>query len=165
MEVAAAFDWRDADPEPARPPAAAWEASPRLKEEEFTRAVALGLFDYLRKSRSHGFVVSLSGGADSSAVSCLVALMVDLACDELGAAEFQHRLQHVPGLADDVTQADRVRRLLHCVYQSSHNSGAVTRHAAETLAAGPRRGNVMPGHLGDGRRAMSAASSRSSAAR
>jgi NAD+ synthase (glutamine-hydrolysing) len=43
-------------------------------------------------------------------------------------------LQHVPGLADDATQADRVRRLLHCVYQSSQNSGAVTRHAAETLA-------------------------------
>ena len=85
----AAFDWRDAEPEPGRPAAAAWEASPRLKEEEFTRAVALGLFDYLRKSRSRGFVVSLSGGADSSAVSCLVALMVEMACGELGAAEFQ----------------------------------------------------------------------------
>ena len=47
-----------------------------MKEEEFARAVALGLFDYLRKSRSHGFVVSLSGGADSSAVACLVAMMV-----------------------------------------------------------------------------------------
>src|SRR5690606_21446629 len=50
-----------------------------LKEEEFTRAMALGLFDYLRKSRSGGFVVSLSGGADSAAVSVLVKLMVDLA--------------------------------------------------------------------------------------
>ena len=80
MEVPAEFDWCDADPEPGRPAAAAWEASPRLKEEEFTRAVALGLFDYLRKSRSRGFVVSLSGGADSSAVSCLVALMVEMAC-------------------------------------------------------------------------------------
>ena len=134
MEVAAEFAWRDAEPEPARPPAAAWETSSRLKEEEFARAVALGLFDYLRKSRAQGFVVSLSGGADSSAVSCLVALMVALACDELGASEFQRRLKHVPGLADDATHADRVRRLLHCVYQSSRNSGQVTRHAAETLA-------------------------------
>ena len=48
---------------------ASWETRPHLKEEEFTRAVALGLFDYLRKSRSRGFVVSLSGGADSAAVA------------------------------------------------------------------------------------------------
>jgi len=46
-----------------------WEHSQSLPEEEFTRAISLGLFDYLRKSRSHGFVVSLSGGADSTAVS------------------------------------------------------------------------------------------------
>ena len=134
LEVAAAFAWRDAEPEPAGLPAAVWEASPRRKEEEFTRAVALGLFDYLRKSRAQGFVVSLSGGADSSAVSCLAALMVELACGELGAAEFQQRLSHVRGLADDATPADRVRRLLHCVYQASQNSGPVTRHAAETVA-------------------------------
>jgi len=42
----------------------AWERGPHVKEEEFTRATALALFDYLRKSRSQGFVVSLSGGAD-----------------------------------------------------------------------------------------------------
>ena len=39
------------------------------KEEAFTRAVSLALFDYLRKSRAQGYVVSLSGGADSSAVA------------------------------------------------------------------------------------------------
>ena len=43
---------------------AAWERGESVKEEEFTRAVALGLFDYLRKSRSRGVVISLSGGAD-----------------------------------------------------------------------------------------------------
>jgi NAD+ synthase (glutamine-hydrolysing) len=47
----------------------AWEYSPNLKEEEFLRAEALAFFDYLRKSHSHGFVVSLSGGADSAAVA------------------------------------------------------------------------------------------------
>ena len=30
---------------------------------EFTNAVTLALFDYLRKSKSKGFVLSLSGGA------------------------------------------------------------------------------------------------------
>ncbi len=44
--------------------------------EEFTAAVILGLFDYLRKSHSKGFVLSLSGGADSSSCLILIAEMV-----------------------------------------------------------------------------------------
>jgi NAD+ synthase (glutamine-hydrolysing) len=65
-----------------------WEKSDHLKEEEFARAIMLGLFDYMRKSRSKGFVVSLSGGVDSSAVSCLVALMVERGVKELGLRKF-----------------------------------------------------------------------------
>jgi len=65
--------------------------TPDRKEEEFTRVMALGLFDYLRKSHSGGFVVSLSGGADSAAVSVLVKLMVDLAVAELGEEEFRKK--------------------------------------------------------------------------
>jgi len=61
------------------------ETSPDLKEEEFLRAEALALFDYLRKSHSQGFVVSLSGGADSAAVTCLVSLSFEMALAELGA--------------------------------------------------------------------------------
>src|SRR3989304_570309 len=45
----------------------AWETAEHRKEEEFARAVPLALFDYLRKSRARQLVVSLSGGADSSA--------------------------------------------------------------------------------------------------
>ena len=97
--------------------------------------MALGLFDYLRKSRSQGFVVSLSGGADSSAVSCLVALMVELAYCELGDEAFQAGLRHIAGLAEAKTHPERVRRLLHCVYQATANSSAATRHSATTLAA------------------------------
>ncbi len=59
-----------------------WESSPQRKEEEFSRAVTLALFDYMRKSYSKGFVVSLSGGADSTAVVALVALMVKRAFQE-----------------------------------------------------------------------------------
>src|SRR6185312_13518067 len=66
-----------------------WENGPHVKEEEFTRAEALALFDYLRKSKSHGFVVSLSGGADSEATVCLVHLMVALGLKELGAEGFK----------------------------------------------------------------------------
>ena len=82
------MEWPDVEPESPRSDAAGWQSGPHLKEEEFTRAVTLGLFDYLRKSRSQGFVVSLSGGADSSAVTCLVALMVELAWQDLGRRGF-----------------------------------------------------------------------------
>ncbi len=74
-----------------------WENGEFLKEEEFTRAVALGLFDYLRKSRSHGFVVSLSGGADSAAVACLSALLVHFGVAELGRAPFPGKAGARPG--------------------------------------------------------------------
>jgi NAD+ synthase (glutamine-hydrolysing) len=134
LEIACPFDWPAVEPEVARPQAEAWETSRHLKEEEFCRAVALGLFDYLRKSRSQGFVVSLSGGADSSAVSSLVALMAELAHRELGDAGFCQALGHIKGLAEDKTPQDRVRRLLHCVYQATANSGLATRQSATTLA-------------------------------
>ena len=113
----------------------AWEHGGHVKEEEFTRAVALGLFDYARKSRSRGFVVSASGGADSSAVACLVAIAVRLAAGELSVVEAARRLG---APAPDAVADDAIRRLvtatLTCVYQSTANSGDVTRTAARGLA-------------------------------
>jgi NAD+ synthase (glutamine-hydrolysing) len=112
----------------------AWETSPHIKEEEFTRAVALALFDYLRKSRSQGFVVSLSGGADSSGVSVLVARMVDFALAELGVSGVAAKLGHVQGIEQAADAKAIVRRLLACVYQATRNSGDVTRQAAAAIA-------------------------------
>jgi NAD+ synthase (glutamine-hydrolysing) len=111
-----------------------WERGPHAKEEEFTRAVALGLFDYARKSRSRGFVVSASGGADSSAVACLVALAVRLAAGELGAVEAARRLGASVSEAGPATVRRLVAATLTCVYQSTANSGDVTRSAARGLA-------------------------------
>lgn len=99
------------------------------KEEEFTRAMALGLFDYLRKSYSGGFVVSLSGGADSAAVALLVKLMLDLATDELGEDGVRRKLGHLRW--DD---RPPMAQLLSCVYQATCNSSETTRHAAATVA-------------------------------
>jgi len=100
-----------------------------LKEEEFARVMALGLFDYLRKSYSGGFVVSLSGGADSAAVSVLVKLMVDLAITDLGEEGFRKKLGHIR-----FDGRPLMEQLLSCVYQSTRNSGETTRNAAETVA-------------------------------
>jgi NAD+ synthase (glutamine-hydrolysing) len=121
-------------PEPTDAPPKIWETGSRQKEEEFTRAMALALFDYLRKSYSHGFVVSLSGGADSAAVSTLVALMVKLGLADLGREQFIKKLGYIAGLDQAETPREIVERLLTTVYQSTVNSGDVTRNAAETLA-------------------------------
>jgi len=113
----------------------AWEHGGHVKEEEFTRAVSLGLFDYLRKSKSRGFIVSASGGADSSAVACLIAVAVHLAAGELSAVEAAARLRVAATMSPG---DDPVRRIigviLTCVYQSTENSGDVTRTAARGLA-------------------------------
>jgi NAD+ synthase (glutamine-hydrolysing) len=132
----------------------AWETGPHQKQEEFARAVALGLFDYLRKSQARGFVVSLSGGADSSAVAVLVHLAVQFGGRELGLRELAAKLvPHAPpdqadvlnslfgraqAAADQALFQEACRELVHalltCVYQSTRNSGAETLAAARAAA-------------------------------
>ncbi|HUY35244.1 MAG TPA: NAD(+) synthase [Pirellulales bacterium] len=132
--VEAAFDFPPLEPQDAPLDMQAWERGPYLKEEEFTRAISLGLFDYLRKSRSRGFVVSLSGGADSSAVSCLVALAVDLGAQELGLPGFLARLGYLDSVREATRPGQVARALLSCVYQRTRNSSLVTRDAAKQIA-------------------------------
>lgn len=111
-----------------------WENSADLKQEEFTRAEALGLFDYLRKSSLDGFVVSLSGGADSSAVATLVALAVRRACAELTVAGVIERLNAPAPLAGARTCEELVARLLTTVFQPSMHSSRTSREAAAAVA-------------------------------
>jgi NAD+ synthase (glutamine-hydrolysing) len=120
-------------PCPAAAPAA-WDCSPPSKTEEFARAVPLALFDYLRKSRAAGFVVSLSGGADSSAVATLVWLMVKLGVAELGREVFAERLPHAAKLEGAKSDEEIVGRLLACAYQATANSSETTRRAAAAIA-------------------------------
>ncbi len=132
--IPAAFAFPAIEPAREESHVDAWESGARLKEEELTRAVALGLFDYARKSRSAGFVVSLSGGADSSAVSSLVALMVDLGFAELGRDRFVARFGSPPRLASARSAREAVKAILTCVYQATENSSKVTRDAARQVA-------------------------------
>ena len=132
--VRVAFDFPEVAPTANEDQGSAWESSPTLKEEEFTRAMALALFDYLRKSWSHGFVVSLSGGADSSAVATLVAQSLRLATQELGHDAVVERLSYIPGVRECSNTPALVQRLLTCAYQSTRNSGEVTVNAARTVA-------------------------------
>lgn len=101
------------------------------KEEEFSRTVALALFDYMRKSHSRGFVLSLSGGADSSAVACLVKLSLDFALAELGEAGVREKLSY---LKLPKSTKGWMKELLACVYQASDHSGDETEDSAQSLA-------------------------------
>jgi NAD+ synthase (glutamine-hydrolysing) len=112
-----------------------WEAKGYQKEEEFARAVALALFDYLRKSRSNGWVISLSGGADSSAITALCYLAIKLAVDELGLEAFKSKLDYIQAIQDCQSMEQLSTNMITNVYQGTTNSSAATRHSATSLAA------------------------------
>lgn len=134
--VRSAFQLPKAEYVVDRPSHESWETGKHIKEEEFVRAVSLALFDYLRKSRSHGFVVSISGGADSAAVSLLCSTLVQFGVAELGPDRFLAKLRHIPGLGEAGSNRELIHRLLTCVYQSTVNSTQVTRDAARSVAEG-----------------------------
>jgi len=113
----------------------AWESSSHIKEEEFARSIALGLWDYLRKSYSYGYVISLSGGADSSAIASLCATAVHLAVEELGWEAVKKRLAYIPWINSCANEKDLVAQLMTTIYQGTVNSSADTRESAAALAA------------------------------
>jgi NAD+ synthase (glutamine-hydrolysing) len=129
------FDVGHVDPEANQAELDGWEGSGSAKNEEFVRAVTLGLFDYLRKSRSRGFVVSLSGGVDSAAVACLAAYAVRYALRWLGLEGLRNELGFIPGIQQLSTERGLVSELLTTVYQTTKNSSQVTRDAARGVAA------------------------------
>ena len=115
---------------------------PQDKETEFVKAASLALFDYMRKSRSRGFVLSLSGGADSSTCAVLVSEMVRRGCAELGIEvflkkagleEWLHELRE-EGLEGRAVEKWIMRRMLVCAYQGTVHSSSNTFNSARLLA-------------------------------
>lgn len=103
--------------------------------DEFSTAVPLALYDYVRKSRSKGFVISLSGGADSAACAYLVHLMVLKGLNELGAETFckQLGIDNFEAFDPQAPYRDApeiTERILTCVYQGTRNSSNTTLRAA-----------------------------------
>lgn len=112
------------------------------KEFEFWEATCVGLFDYMRKAKAKGFVLSLSGGADSSTCAIMVYEMIRKGLEELGLHTFLKK-----GGLSDLIQEENIASLnleaqakaickvcLTCVYQSSTNSGEDTFLSAKELA-------------------------------
>jgi NAD+ synthase (glutamine-hydrolysing) len=111
------------------------------RNEEFAQAVSLALYDYLRKSKSKGFVLSLSGGADSSCCAVLVAEMIRRASKEVSLSSLPQwsnpPLQggdYPAGPGNGNSLKEIVRNLLTCAYQGTKNSSDKTLEAARELA-------------------------------
>lgn len=97
------------------------------KEQEFRKAGALALWDYCRKSFSKGYVLSLSGGADSSCCAILVAEMVKEAVFSLGEELVYKALRFN-------TSLPLMQQALITAYQGTENSSESTYLSAKELA-------------------------------
>ncbi len=113
------------------------------ENKELIAALSLALFDYMRKSRSRGFVLSLSGGADSSLCAVAVAEMVRRGVEQLGVLPFVAKTQmfgikdaaYFEELPQEQAVKELVNRLLICAYQGTVNSSDDTYTSAKELAA------------------------------
>ncbi|MFD2937054.1 NAD(+) synthase [Spirosoma flavum] len=135
LRVVDRFDWPDIAPVIQKAQLEGWERGGYLKEEEFARAVALGLFDYLRKSRSQGYVLSLSGGADSSSIAALVFLMIRMAVENIGFDGVKKKLGYIKAIQSCKTPEEMIGKLLTVMYQGTENSSDDTFNSAKELAA------------------------------
>lgn len=127
-------------------------------EEECALGPACWLWDYLRRSGSIGFVLPLSGGADSSSVAAIVGVMCGLAIDgleeeksdadtpgcrqDLGRGGYEGSLtrevRRLLGLGDGEVVPHDPRALAHAVlhtcFMGTENSSKATRMRATNLA-------------------------------
>ncbi len=103
------------------------------------RAVGLGLFDWMLKTYSHGFALSMSGGADSALCATCVTYGQLAALEELGFDEYSKLLAqsgfNLPAYSgkEDLQTYLKTKvmpKMLTTVYQGSIVSGSVTREAA-----------------------------------
>lgn len=132
--------------------------------DHMLQAVALGLFDWMKKTYSKGFALSMSGGADSALCSVCVGLSQVKALLDLGLIEYVDTLKalHIKFDEAGFTEACKavagmgpyesvlnqmqldgliaalkkyvMPQVLVCVYQGSKYSGNVTFNAAKLMA-------------------------------
>ncbi len=103
------------------------------EEEEFYWAEMLALYDYLRKTGSKSYIVSLSGGCDSGTVAVLIAHMIT----ETLAYNGPEKMSEIFGVhpqGDVQDPRSWIKEMLFLVYQATDNSGETTRKAAKSVA-------------------------------
>ena len=116
-------------------------------EEECGLGPACWLWDYLRRSGAGGFLLPLSGGADSAAVAAIVGVMCHLLFkavreekegeggregvrrDVRRAMGYEEGSDFIPSSPQEIANS-----VLHTVYMGTSNSSSVTRSRAAALA-------------------------------
>ncbi|KAH9967593.1 glutamine-dependent NAD synthetase with GAT domain-containing protein [Russula dissimulans] len=124
-----------------RPVVRADEVRYHTPEEEVALGPACWLWDYLRRSRTQGYFLPLSGGIDSCATAVIVYSMCRLAVDAARSGNAQviadaRRIAGEPADSDYIPTDARelCGRIMHTCYMGTENSSADTRGRARELA-------------------------------
>ncbi|XP_050228166.1 glutamine-dependent NAD(+) synthetase [Mercurialis annua] len=110
-----------------------------LPEEEIAFGPGSWLWDYLRRSGASGFLLPLSGGADSSSVAAIVGCMCQLVVKEIANGDEQVkadaiRIGRYTNGQFPTDSKEFARRIFYTIYMGSENSSKSTRTRAKVLA-------------------------------
>lgn len=110
-----------------------------VPEEEIAFGPACWLWDYLRRSGASGFLLPLSGGADSSSVAAIIGCMCQLVVKEIENGDEQVKTDaiRIGQYTDGQFPTDSkefAKRIFYTVYMGTENSSEATRTRAKKLA-------------------------------
>ncbi|GAU11831.1 hypothetical protein TSUD_75820 [Trifolium subterraneum] len=105
----------------------------------YTYGPGCWLWDYLRRSGATGFLLPLSGGADSSAVAAIVGCMCQLVVKEIANGDEQVkvdaiRIGNYKNGEFPTDSREFAKRIFYTVFMGSENSSGETRSRAKVLA-------------------------------
>ncbi|KAG6791569.1 hypothetical protein POTOM_000692 [Populus tomentosa] len=108
-------------------------------EEEIAFGPGCWLWDYLRRSGASGFLLPLSGGADSSSVAAIVGCMCQLVVKEIDNGDEQVKADaiRIGNYTDRQFPTDSkefAKRIFYTVFMGSENSSEDTKKRAKELA-------------------------------
>ncbi|KAG8100077.1 hypothetical protein GUJ93_ZPchr0013g34787 [Zizania palustris] len=115
------------------------EVTYNCPEEEIAFGPSCWLWDYLRRSRASGFLLPLSGGADSSSVAAIVGCMCQLVIKDIEKGDEQVkgdaiRIGQYKNGEFPTDSRELAKRLFYTVYMGTENSSEGTRSRAKRLA-------------------------------
>ncbi|KAI3866442.1 hypothetical protein MKX03_000535 [Papaver bracteatum] len=108
-------------------------------EEEIAFGPGCWMWDYLRRSGASGFLLPLSGGADSSSVAAIVGCMCQLVVKEIANGDEQVkadaiRIGHYTDGQYPTDSKEFAKRIFYTVFMGTENSSGATRSRAKLLA-------------------------------
>ncbi|KAG2680771.1 hypothetical protein I3760_11G113600 [Carya illinoinensis] len=120
-------------------PSSPLEIKYHCPEEEIAFGPSCWLWDYLRRSGASGFLLPLSGGADSSSVAAIVGCMCQLVVKEIAKGDEQVKADaiRIGNYTDGQFPTDSrefAKRIFYTVFMGSENSSEATKSRAKVLA-------------------------------